>query len=97
MMAESHRFYDLADSYFSFTQGFVTSTAPPPTDAPANQDDDVDETESSGSDAGLIAGAVIGALGGCALLSGLAYLPYQTYRAKLRRAKELQQYLEKSQ
>lgn len=102
-MSQGYTFYNLAERYFSLlphddVSSATSSTAPPTNDATATTTsvpNDATSTSapnagaSSPANSGLIAGAVIGGIAGLALLFGVMYLPYQTYRAKLRRAQEL--------
>jgi hypothetical protein len=100
-MSQGYTFYNLAERYFSLLPhddvSSATSSTAPPTDDVTSTSVPNDATStpapnaeaSSPAKSGLIAGAVIGGIAGLALLFGVMYLPYQTYRAKLRRAQEL--------
>lgn len=86
-MSGPYALFNIADRYFDLAPNHEYD--PEPTLSPPTASNSPSPEATGPASSGLIAGAVIGALAGCALLFGIAYLPYQTYRAKLRRAQEL--------
>lgn len=89
-MSEQTAFYRFAESYFNLNRtGDASSTSTSAEETSTGDDFASPEGSGPAASSGLIAGAVVGSLAGCALLLGLAYLPYQTYRAQMRRAREV--------
>lgn len=84
----------IANVYFglSFPEERPTSTRSPSPTLSAEPED----TPSSPR-GGVLAGSIVGSIAGFALLCGAAYLPYQTYQAQVRRARELNEALAKAE